>query len=303
MVFLNNSSLPKDTIREITKGQTAAGNVAIEPIDFGRLFDVTAKPANFMQFLRSKGRVNTTNNYFTTFVEEQSNQMPVLISSDETGSAILETDPVWNVHNYHCSLMAGRVKATDLAVEGNTWVDVYSEGIRTFQQNIMNSIEFNIMSPSSNGIAGSFDSFFATSTSLSGTPTIADIDTQIATMEAGIDYVPDFICGEYNMIKALIDEDGHDRVTMAPVDRMMGTNFIGFLETGFGYLPLIVSDVLDNNTPALALGCSTAYEVRVLDGIRTKEIRTTDFSREGLVGAFVSACLMDGEAVVYWTPE
>jgi len=90
---------------------------------------------------------------------------------------------------------------------------------------------------------------------------------------------------------------------MAPLDRSFNTDFIHYIETGFGYVPIFTSKVLDQYHQGMAFGCSQAFEIRILDGMQVKEASTDDFSREGLVGAFVSSCLFNEEAVVYWTPN
>jgi len=307
--FLRNVDL------EVFKEQTAAGNAAITPIEFSdEIYKKNLGAAPFLEFLRSKGRVTPSKSSRVEFpVKEIPNASRASFSANETASDITGSDVTWTGVPYTMGVVAKRVKATDLAIVGNTYVDPYRDDIADAYPDLQSAIDEQIISPLRGNLANTFDNIPASATTQVHnvpSPTTTTLDAAVDTIADLTGRTADFIVATQPMARSIINSDPNNEKIVSP---QVAVNFTGKWAPQYqgpdGMIPIIIDrninarfGVPGTNSGRVIVGCSQAVEMKELRSSYLKEITTNDFSQESLLGSFVAAKVIDPNCFVNISP-
>jgi len=275
----------------------------ITTIDFEQYWDKNHLEVPFIDFLRSKGSLTTADSYQVSF--------PVKIpgigaefSANETASDIGVIDPEWVNIPYIMTPVGRRIGATNLAVEGNTYLDPYAAAMNDVSLDIFTAIDEKIISCFSSKIPNSVDNIFhdAGTASTESNITVDLLDNAIDEYVVKNGFEPDFILITKKWLRELIasETNKHKRING---EYSIGEWNLQYQSIG-GMIPFIIDQNMTNrfNTASpgdyCILGHTKALRLVFLENLIRKELPRTDFDRQSLFSAFVSFKVVDSNALI-----
>lgn len=289
---------------DIFKGQDTTSTNDIIPIEFNdKIYKRSIAKSAFLDFLRSKGVLKSARSSKVTFpVKTVEDANRAKIATTEDASDVTGADVTWDDLPYIMATVAKRIKATDLAIEGNTYIDPFKDDMEDAYPDVLSAIEEQMIKTGRTGVPNKMDNFNQNTPTTATNITTDLVDTAIDAISQNSSVEADFIVGSQTAIRQIIKSDPNATKIFNASET---GNYVGrwskVYDTPSGPAPLIVSKNFNARlgTPGpngVLIGSSEAIGFKQLKNSYFKEVATNSFSREGLLGNFVAVGKLDAEA-------
>lgn len=289
---------------DIFKGQDTTSTNDIIPIEFDpKVYKKSIAKTPFLDFLRSQGVLNGASSSKVTFpIKNVTDENRAKIATTETASDVTGSDVEWNDLPYVMATVAKRIKATDLAIEGNNYIDPFKDDMNDAYPDVLSAIEEQMIKNGAISIPNKMDNFNQVTPTTASNITTDIVDVAIDSISQNSSVEADFIVGSQTAIRQIIKSDPNAEKVFNASET---GNYVGrwskVYDTPSGPVPLIVSKNFNArlSTPGpngVLIGSSEAIGYKNLKNSYFKEIATADFSREGLLGNFVAIANKDSNA-------
>ncbi|MGL6298661.1 MAG: hypothetical protein ACRC1M_05770 [Methanobacteriaceae archaeon] len=289
---------------DIFKGQDVDSTNDIIPVEFNdKIYKKSIAKSAFLDFLRSEGVLKGASSSKVTFpVKKVADANRAKIATNEDATDVTGTDVDWSDLPYVMATVAKRIKATDLAIEGNTYIDPFKDDMEDAYPDVLSAIEEQIIKNGASTVPNKMDNLNQSTPTTASKITTELVDTAIDAISQNSSVEADFIVGSQTAIRQIINSDPNaDKIFNASETGNYVGRWSKVYDTPSGPVPLIVSKNFNARlgTPGpngVLIGSSEAIGFKQLKNSYFKEIPTTGFSREGLLGNFVAVGKLDDAA-------